>query len=427
MACQDFAEESKCRIYEWIRKDKSKKIIEEIVYNSTPRLFWIEYHSQLVDISKRPYLKDININKLQKFIKQNDIKIYQNELFLGKDLTNKNELFYSPSDLPELFKELNSTVTFAKTVKETSSETREYVKNEILRLIFADDYRSVEQLLTEYAEAVKMKYSEEVLLDEILKDISEFIYKAVECDSFESFNRIDSLIVNVLMSALDKKRIGCFNRFLGLAKICYTATVNPRIDNKTARWSRELSARRLRETIWVVDILIEKQKDIKNIKLLNNFAYWGYLHFSDLLYVNICHNDIKSFSFGCNQLDNIKLGSRYDNFGDLEYELRRLTDDKEVSIFIQKRMSDFYHFCCIVGTKYWLYWLYKNNQISSDLLAQFLQTVKLESHRNEPRFWDSLFSGKDRDLKIQRQRVLLRELTTKKCKQKIAIANRTML
>ena len=395
MICADLSNESKSRIYQWVKKEKSKQIINNIVYNKNPYLFSVEYHSQLIDIKKKPYLKDINIKNLQAIITRNKEKqIYQNELFLGKDLTNDKELFYTLPDNKEsspslkLFGELNSTAIFTRYIKETSSETREYIKNEISKLIEADDYRSVEQLLAEYAKVAQMKYFENVLLEEFLSDIKELIHKAIKYDALESFNRLDGFIVNVLISAITEKSLINFNRFLGLVKVYYTATKDPGIGNKTSKWSRELSARRIREIIWAIDSLIEKQNDINAIQSFTAFTYYGYLHFADLLKMNIDFKDLACFEFSCNQLDNIKLGSRYDNFGDIGYELRYFEDKQNKRIFIEKRMSDFYHFCCLIGIKYWLYWLYNNDQISATSLKDYLNYIKIEPNRQIPRFWE---------------------------------------
>lgn len=389
MVCKDLFEESKARILDWAIKEKSKAILNSVLDNSDP---WDKLPGQAVK-SDKSIIKDINLKKLRiilaKHANTQDCKISHNFIYLGKNINNDKVLFNCYSNRPELFKKLNTTVILTKHAKETTSETREYLNREIQRLIVADDYRSVEQLLAEYANIAQLSHFENVLIDEFLNDISTFIHKAVTSNAYESFMKIDGFIVNVLVTAINEKRIQIFIRFLGITKYYYTvAAIGNTKRNKTADLSRDFSARRIREVIAYINLLLDEEENIEKIKSLNNFAYWGYTHFGNLLYHNIHNNDHTGFSFSCNQFDNIRLGRWSNSFGDLPYELRNMTEGIKLDMYILKKHSAFYHFSCAIGIKYWLYWCYYNGKTDVENLKTFLQDVKADSHYRTPLLWE---------------------------------------
>lgn len=389
MVCKDLQEECKGRILEYVIRNKSHEIVSQVLEASVP---W-GYYSRMPGGTEEIFIKDIALDKLQAIIKKyegnSEIRIYHNYIYLNKNIQNDKIMFYCEKENVHLSAELESTVKLTHSINTISSETREYVKNELLKLIVANDYRSVEQILSEYSNIISIKYFEVVLLDEFINDLRELINKSIEMDSNESFKKIDEFISRILADALKKKDYMLYIRFLGVVYNNYVnASSDRKTNNKTAKFIRESSVCRISLMIEGTELYVVTQSDSEEIELLNRFAYWGYMYLGEILYSCISKNDIEGFLYNYKCLEKLKSGRVYDCYGDIPDDLEKFVTNDEKKDYLLKREISFYHLACIIGVKYWLYWLYYTDEMTPDKFAEYMQYIVIDTYSSIPLFWE---------------------------------------
>lgn len=386
MVCKDLQEESKGRIREYVIKIKSQEIVSRVLEAAIP---WADY-LEMPNRTKETFIKDIALDKLQAILRKyeghSDTRIYHNHIYLNKNIQNDKIMFHCEKENSHLSAELESTVKLTHSINTTSSETREYVKNELFKLIVANDYRSVEQILSEYSNIINISYFDVVLIDEFINDIDELISKSILENSKESFKKIDEFIYRILVIALKKQDKILYIRLLGLVYNYYRTSSD--LINNTAELGCQLSISKISLLIEGTEWYVMNQNNSDEIELLNLFAYWGYTYLGDILHYCICKQDYNRFTINYQCLEGIKSGRGYDCYGDLPYTLDNIATNEEKKIILLKREIGFYHLACTIGVKYWLYWLYYNGRITSEVLTKYLDYVVIDAYYPVPLFWE---------------------------------------
>jgi len=208
-------------------------------------------------------------------------------------------------------------------------------------------------------------------------DVLKIIDTAIRNNSIESFYSIDGFIVKILNLSISNKNLLHFRDYIEVCVFYYTLSYNYKYsnsdgNNKIFDVCSDRSAQRIRESFLLMNFTYEKSNLIDK-KIINEFKLRAFTAFSQLLYEQVKRKDLKQFTSTLNQLEQAEtFGFQFDKYDFLMKLYRDQYTEDELSHYKINLQSVHYFQHTILGVKYWLYYLFENNQFSIDEMRDFL-------------------------------------------------------
>ena len=211
-------------------------------------------------------------------------------------------------------------------------------------------------------------------------DVLKMIDNAIKNNSIESFYAIDEFVVKILNLSISNRYLSHFRDYIEFFIFYYTLSYNYKYTNNAGNniifdACSDRAARRIRESFLLMKIKYEKSNLIDK-KIINEFKLRAFTAFSQLLFEQVKRKDLKQFTSTLNQLEQAET---YDNYFDkfdflIKLNRHQYTED-ELAYYKIKLQSYHYFLHTIIGVKYWLYFLYENNQFSLEEIYAFLSPI----------------------------------------------------
>ncbi len=208
-------------------------------------------------------------------------------------------------------------------------------------------------------------------------NIIKLITKAIESNSTESFYEIDGFCNKILMMSIENKHVYHFKEYLDIVIGYYIISYEYNIKNETLHYKihqacADRSARRIRELFLLLNHIFSKS-DLEDKKVFNQFKLLAFIAFSQLLFEQVKRKDLIWFKYTLNQIENVFLGETI-VMSEFVMALRNSTaiDKAQLDNYIEDIQVNIYLKNTILGIRYWLYYLYENEQISYVELTQFI-------------------------------------------------------
>jgi len=225
-------------------------------------------------------------------------------------------------------------------------------------------------------------------------NVIKLIDKAIESNSKESFYKIDDFCYRILNLSIKNKYLYHFKEYLEIIVEYYIISndylkKNGAIYDKMFQICSECSARRIKE-IFVPINYIFKNSDLNDKIFYNKYKYLAFNSYNQLLFKIVYNKDFKMFDYTINQIENVFLGetigmSQFFIFSNINSD----TDKTKINNYIEDIQIQIYLKETILGIRYWLYYLYENNQFSQIELSSFIEKInKLKRTNFTVEFWE---------------------------------------
>ncbi len=236
---------------------------------------------------------------------------------------------------------------------------------------------------------IEEKNSEFDITTGLRTDVLKMAGNAIRNNSIESFYAIDGFVNKVLNLSILNNYESHFNEYIEVPIFYYTLSYNKEDDktgtNKMYVACTERASMRIRETFWMMDFkykkadLSEKNKIIK----LKKHAFGV---FSQLLFEQVKRKDINAFTTTLNQLEQAGTSRNYFN----KYDLLSRLNEVELEQYKINLRSYHFFFHTLLGIKYWLYFLYENNQFAKEEVNAFIQPINqiMDDNNMKFDFWE---------------------------------------
>ncbi|MDR1793520.1 MAG: hypothetical protein LBR36_08825 [Bacteroidales bacterium] len=396
------------------RKIISAKKISELGFAQYSMAFYMPKTKGNFQISKdHSVITDIKLHKLKKLAQQIDINdFFAKDVCLYRKLTQTNEdgfFFVEENKLNQnstVLNRMNNCVVTSAIQTEQKNEAKEYIIQKLKENIKANNDKLVEEYFDMLLEMFRLqqdfKFSisnkEEDITVGIKTDVFKMIDKAISSNSLESFYAIDGFCVQLLNLSISNKNISHFKEYLDLARYYYILSYNYYEANnamygKIYEQCSERAAMRIREVFLLLNFYFDKtdKADIQTKEMYNDFKYIAFSTFSQLLYNQVMNKDIKSFSYTLNQLEQgVFFGYHYDKYDFIVKLLRQEYSESELKNYKVGILPYRYFQHTVLGIKYWLFYLYENNQINLDELNEFVVPVLqiINEKQITPEYWE---------------------------------------
>ena len=240
------------------------------------------------------------------------------------------------------------------------------------------------------------------ITDGIDSNVWRAINKAIDKNSFESFRVLKSFVRHVIQISVRNNSLKHFQKYIFFHTYYYSisyekAKRNAGLSEMYKSCSLE-AAMQLKEIIWFeVNFIYKSKKSIENLKSANFFYYWAFQEFSKLLFYMLKNGDINQFRLAINEFEQISEKNSYE-----QKQLKKIirgsfngqNDDfiklKKKELKILKQFNN-YKRHVLIGIKYWMFFLYKEDKIEEDTVLQFLKIIQIPYIESDDRLSDILF------------------------------------
>lgn len=231
------------------------------------------------------------------------------------------------------------------------------------------------------------------ITSDIYQVIRKGCFETVQNNDRETLSSLLTFIRQVIHLSLDKSSIIDFKEYIFLLNLIYkhasSKLLNDSISDYMTNYCATMIPMHLRECIWI-DIGYKSELSSSNpekLKEVNQFYYWAFYAFSDLLYYNLKINNINSFERAINEFTQIPTPS-YKNVYDIKYQIFDLQrDESKDSIkkleLLEEQLSIYnafetYRRHVLQGIKFWIFFLYDKKIIEEqELLDRLLNQQNL--------------------------------------------------
>jgi hypothetical protein len=225
-------------------------------------------------------------------------------------------------------------------------------------------------------------------------DVLKMLDNAIRNNSIESFYVIDGFIDKVLKLSISNKYQLHFKEYIEVPIFYYTLSYNKvgnsSGQNKMYDACTERAPMRLRETFWLMNFQYRKS-DLPEKKIIIEFKMHAFSAFSQLLYEQVKRKDFNAFKTTLNLLKQAGTSGNYFNKYDLLSRLNepQLNEDELEQYKINLR-SYHYFVHTLLGIKYWLYFLYENNQFAKEEVDAYIKPINqvIEDNNMKLDFWE---------------------------------------
>ena len=242
---------------------------------------------------------------------------------------------------------------------------------------------------------LNQNYTESDITNGLRTAVLKMIDNAIKNNSVESFYSIDGFIMKILNLSISNKYLVHFREYIEVCIFYYTLSYNYKYSNnagynKIFDACSDRAAQRIRESFLLMNFTYEKSNLIER-NTINEFKLRAFTAFSQLLYEQIKRKDIKQFTSTVNQLEQAEtIGYHFDRYDFLIKLNRNEYTEDELNIYRTNLQSNHYYQHTILGVKYWLYYLYENNQFSMDEMKDFLIPINqaLQDSHIKQDYWE---------------------------------------
>jgi hypothetical protein len=410
---KELISESKQKLLLIGKKIVSSNKILEIGFSPYSMAFYSQKSKGDFQISKdHTIITDIKLRKLTKLAKQIDINdFFVKEVCLYRKLTQTNDdgfFFVEENKLNQnsnskILNRMNSCVITSANPIEQTNEAKDYIIQKLKENIKANNDKLVEEYFEMLLEMFRLQQDfkinlsnkEDDITNGIKTDVLKMIDKAIVSNSLESFYAIDGFCIQLLNLSISNKNIIHFKDYLDIAIYYYTLSynyckANNALYGKMYEQCSERAAMRIREEFLLLNFYSDKA-DIQTKRIYNQFQYTVFAAFSQLLYYQIMRKDMKAFNYTLNQLkQGAFFGYHYDKYDFILKLYQQQYSESELNNYKVNIQPYRYFQHTVLGIKYWLFYLYENNQVSLDELNEFVNPISqiISEEQIAPEYWE---------------------------------------
>ena len=229
----------------------------------------------------------------------------------------------------------------------------------------------------------------------ITTDVMKMVVNAIESNSTESFAEIDNFVSQIIDLSISNKYLTHFKEYLNVAIIYYVQGFeynkrNSAIYKRMYDDCSQKAVERISDYFLFLDALYDKSNIEDKIEY-NKLKYVSFATISQLLFEQVGRKDFPKFKKTIEQLENgilfhnVNMNVVMSNYSQFEKSTQEKKDN-----YIQDIQSIFYYKQTLLGIKYWLYFLYGNNQILKEEFDAFVKRINKTTRTNikETYFWE---------------------------------------
>jgi hypothetical protein len=244
--------------------------------------------------------------------------------------------------------------------------------------------------------------------DDITYGIGSNIYKAlekaIENNSKETFDVIDTFVWKILHLSFSKLSINHFQQYISFPNYYYSISYRKKIQNSSLESIHKYCSKNAATALkYIIESELDTRFKATKLKkeVVNEYYYWAFNGFSQLLYNMVKNADLKQFKYALEEYDQISDLS-YEDYYLLKEEIRDLQEvnidganDVEIER-LKKEYSDSSQFQkyrrqVLLGIKYWILYLYQIKKLEENITLDFVKLINIQYYDSEDTIDDILF------------------------------------